>query len=123
MMQTEITKGAWTVRTDDDEEHVVPFDAVPYRALGVGPTPEIFADFVPCGTPLAIEAHPWAFIARLSMPGYLDATEWCGPYTSAREALADVWTQHGCPACGSDDVGREGDTWKCAACQHAEGVR
>jgi hypothetical protein len=32
----------------------------------------------------------WA--ARLSMPGYLDCTDWHGPYDTEREALRDLKT-------------------------------
>jgi len=36
----------------------------------------------------------WA--ARLSMPGFLDATEWQGPYDSEAEALRDLEALYEC---------------------------
>jgi len=36
----------------------------------------------------------WA--ARLSMPGFIDSTDWQGPYDSENAALQDVETIYGC---------------------------
>lgn len=49
-------------------------------------------DYMSCGCsgatvdPDTVEEHPEGIIGRLSMPGYMDCTEWC-PYSSEAEAL------------------------------------
>ncbi len=53
------------------------------------------------GTGEIIEGKWWA---RLSAPGYMDATEWSGPYDSlddARDAIREMWDVD--PDTGDDD--------------------
>lgn len=43
------------------------------------------------------------FYARLSAPGYLDCTDWQGPYASETEARTDLASTHDvCPNCWED---------------------
>lgn len=42
------------------------------------------------------------WFARLSAPGYLDATEWCGPFYSEDEALGAVMEMFDCDEDGND---------------------
>lgn len=41
------------------------------------------------------------FYARLSASGFMDCTEWSGPYSSEAEALADL--------CDTYDIGEDGE--------------
>jgi hypothetical protein len=36
-----------------------------------------------------------AWFARLSMPGYLDCTEWMGPFFSEKEAIKEIMDFYG----------------------------
>ena len=45
------------------------------------------AECLPFKGPVEREPMPNAWIARLSAPGYMDCTEWDGPYTSEEAAL------------------------------------
>lgn len=61
--------------------------------------------------------------ARLSAPGYLDCTDWNGPYDTAEQALEAVKEFHGvdgdddsCPHCGSEDLQDTPDGMHCASC-------
>jgi len=42
-----------------------------------------------------IEVLKDKFCARLSAPGYLDCTDWHGPYDTAEDALQDVKDAYG----------------------------
>lgn len=37
----------------------------------------------------------WGWYARLSAPGYLDCTDWHGPYESEAQALVALWEVYG----------------------------
>lgn len=37
----------------------------------------------------------FGWFARLSAPGYLDATDWTGPYETEEEAIADLQDMYG----------------------------
>jgi hypothetical protein len=62
---------------------------------------------VPCDTPrdrvsVAIETTPCSWFARLSAPGYLDCTDWLGPFDTieqSRAAIVEVFNV--CPWCGA----------------------
>lgn len=74
-----------------------------YIVEDVGPIPlDVFSltDYLSKdGDVVSIErASGWW--SRLSAPGYLDCTDWQGPYTSADEALKDLAETHDiCPEC------------------------
>ena len=57
--------------------------------------PEEYAGFEP-------EERSDGFFARLSAPGYMDCTYWNGPYETAAEAAAELYSMYG-------DEGDEGD--------------
>jgi len=53
---------------------------------------------------LYITLHKDKLWARLSAPGYLDCTEWAGPFESRHEAEGYIWiTYEACPSCGTDE--------------------
>jgi hypothetical protein len=59
------------------------------------------------------------YFARLSAPGYLDATDWSGPFDTedaARHYIAETYDV--CGACGEDMGEAEGDL--CETCRPAE---
>lgn len=67
------------------------------------------------GRPEAVTLVRGKWFARLSAPGYLDSTDWAGPFDSeqaARDDIADVWDV--CGSCGEDMGTREGTY--CGAC-------
>lgn len=74
-----------------------------YIVEDVGPVPlNVFSlnDFLhKNGCTVTIErASGWW--SRLSAPGYLDCTDWQGPYKTEREALDDLAKTHDvCPEC------------------------
>lgn len=50
------------------------------------------------------------YAGRLSAPGYIDCTEWMGPYDSAEEARREVIAQYDlCPACDGCAQGPKSD--------------
>ena len=57
---------------------------VPGDLVGVNPSLEDLADYVE-GAPQSFEPVS-GYFARLSAPGYLDATEWSGPFDPVEEA-------------------------------------
>jgi hypothetical protein len=66
---------------------------VPAEGFGKSPDPSDFADYVEFGTPEEVERVSGWF-ARLSAPGYLDATPWAGPFETeqeAREYIEETW--------------------------------
>lgn len=42
------------------------------------------------------------WFARLSAPGYLDATEWCGPWDTEDDAMKEVMDMFDCDEDGND---------------------
>jgi hypothetical protein len=51
------------------------------------------------------------YYARLSAPGYLDATDWSGPYATHEEANEGICEEHDlCPTCHEEGYG------DCATC-------
>lgn len=66
---------------------------VPAEGFGDDPDPSDFADYIEFGEPEEIEKVSGWF-ARLSAPGYMDATEWGGPFKTKKEAkkyIEDTW--------------------------------
>lgn len=47
------------------------------------------------------EEHRDKWFVCLSAPGYMDCTDWCGPYETKEEAMREVVTMwEVCPHCG-----------------------
>lgn len=63
-------------------------ELVPGDLVGNEPTLADFRDYVE-GAPQSFEPVS-GYFARLSAPGYLDATEWSGPFDTLEEAQADL---------------------------------
>lgn len=61
---------------------------VPAELVGSRPKPADFADYID-GTPKEAEKVKGWFV-RLSAPGYMDATDWSGPFDTEQEARAHV---------------------------------
>jgi hypothetical protein len=118
-MQSEVVRGLWLVETTTGTS-VVPFDVVPHPLVRAGPDAASFVEYVE-GEVQFFEARPLAYAARLTMPGYLDATEWEGPFDTAAAALAALWAD-GCPACGAEDVERDSRGWTCGECDFGEAI-
>lgn len=67
----------------------------------------------------SVERVTGKYWARLSAPGYLDATDWDGPHDTeeaAKHALSEQYDV--CSECGEDMDEQEGDT--CASCKGDE---
>lgn len=59
------------------------------------------------------ECHTEGFYSRLSAPGYLDCTDWLGPFKTEKQAKRELCDTYGlCPYC-LDDVGAEPSTLGC----------
>ncbi len=88
-MQPEYTnEPMWLVETTDGSE-VVPADLV-----GKDPDAEDFSDYIEGEDPDDYELIEGKFWARLSAPGYMDATSWSGPFDTLDEAkkyVEDTW--------------------------------
>ena len=85
---------------------------VPADVVGDGPV----RDFIE-GEPISSEKVT-GYFARLSAPGYLDATDWSGPFiteAAAREHIERFYDV--CADCGSDF---EDATGACPECNDAE---
>lgn len=54
---------------------------------------EYLGDFISDGFTVEEKATGW--FARLSAPGYMDRTEWAGPFKSAEEAEAELDEMYG----------------------------
>ena len=55
------------------------------------------------------------YVARLSAPGYMDCTEWEGPFDTAKEARASLAESFDlCEECG-EELDEEGECPACAA--------
>jgi hypothetical protein len=66
---------------------------VPGDLVGKKPSVRDFADYIESGEPRAFEKVRGWFV-RLSAPGYLDATDWSGPFKTeaeARKHVEDFW--------------------------------
>ena len=101
-MQPEIWQGdAWEVSANQGETHIVPTDVVgvPYNYPGIIHSAEVFQPYVEGtvdtyenGAPVA-ELRRGIWFARLSAPGYMDATD-CAIFDTedeAREYLAETY--------------------------------
>lgn len=65
--------------------------------------------------------HEPGWYARLQAPGYLDATDWIGPYASHEEALAALVEQYDlCVAC-QEEPAADGEEL-CPRCEEEAGV-
>lgn len=51
------------------------------------------------------------YFYRLSAPGYLDCTEWCGPFKTYRDAMGDCADQYGLEQ-QRDQRGRFTNVWE-----------
>lgn len=59
------------------------------------------------------------YFSRLSAPGYMDATDWSGPFDSEEAAKHAIVEEHEvCAECGADLDDVEGDL--CAACDTSD---
>ena len=54
-----------------------------------------------------VEEHPAAFCYRLSAPGYLDATDWHGPFETLEEARTDCERTYDVDPDTGEEVGEE----------------
>lgn len=68
-----------------------------------------------CENPEVMEIEQVSgYAGRLSAPGYLDCTEWLGPFDSAEEARREVLSLYDlCPACEDDRGSVKGDNPAC----------
>lgn len=83
----------WEVETNCGTE-LVPAGLVSRLAMESPDDCTPFRDYIE-GDPIGVEPEPvTGYFARLSAPGYLDATEWAGPFETlaeAREYIADTY--------------------------------
>jgi hypothetical protein len=57
--------------------------------VGEAPAADDFRDCIEHGDPVSFEqVQGWFF--RLSAPGYMDCTEWSGPYDTLKEARSEL---------------------------------
>jgi hypothetical protein len=64
----------------------------------------------------AIEELGEGYCARLSAPGYLDCTDWSGPFATEKQALQELAELHGlCAHCMADDCREDDVTSQCYA--------
>ena len=83
-MKPEIFKGTcWQADTNNGIE-LYPCDY--FDSLSV-------ADITDCGEDDIEKVY--GYFARLSMPGYMDCTEWCGPFKTEAEARAYLSDTYG----------------------------
>lgn len=81
---------AWQIETTDGTE-IVPSDLV-----SNGPTTDELQTYLR-GIPLrdAMPELVKGWFARLSAPGYMDCTDWSGPYETEQEALETLAEMYG----------------------------
>ncbi len=97
---------AYRVSTECGDE-LVPEDACGEIDLAGEPTAAEWRhlqDFLE-GDRIAGVERVEGYFGRLSAPGYLDCTEWDGPYATAEEALAALKEQYGVDDDGNEDDG------------------
>ena len=73
----------WEIESKYGEGTLVPGDLV-----GSDPSLEDFKDYIE-GDPASFERVEGWF-ARLSAPGYMDATEWSGPFDTEKDSREDI---------------------------------
>ena len=78
-MSPEIVSGVSFVLPDDTDCGWIPADAYDPRSMG----------------PIADRNTGAGYFCRLSAPGYLDATEWSGPFDTEAEAEAHLLEMYG----------------------------
>lgn len=71
----------WLVETNEGTE------AIPSSVVGPDGTLEPFLSGTVEGEPELVEGSWWC---RLSAPGYMDATDWSGPFESEAEARTHI---------------------------------
>ena len=86
----------YSVETTHGTE-LVPGDLVGYR-----PTLADLAEYTE-GEPRSFEPVT-GYFARLSAPGYLDTTDWSGPFATLEEAMADIRTTYDVDPETGDDL-------------------
>jgi hypothetical protein len=97
-MEPEVLGGFWYVLDGPMGGEVLPADIVGkvdmsaftarlVASMGAVDVPDELLDFAENGRIDSLELKK-GYCARLSAPGYLDCTEWCGPYPTAEEAMA-----------------------------------
>lgn len=96
-LRIELLSG-WMVDTVDGGQTFVDGDLLGLHRDVVGPTVDKlipFCESMPVEVSDGFAEAEWVtgWFHRLSMPGYLDCTEWAGPYESYSEAKAeaDMW--------------------------------
>ena len=91
-MQPEVSQGAFIIDHANGERSVIPLE---------------YADDVHVTGPIhetdETERRPEAYVARLSAPGYMDATDWTGPFDTEEQALVALREMYG------DDDNEESD--------------
>jgi hypothetical protein len=68
-------------------------EIVPTDLVGLTPSPDDLRDYIEGEPDPEIETETGWF-SRLSAPGYLDCTDWCGPFASQEEALRELAAHH-----------------------------
>ena len=66
---------------------------VPGDLVGDNPSPEDFRDYVDGEPEDFTRVKGW--FARLSAPGYMDCTDWIGPYDTEEEAIEELDALYG----------------------------
>ena len=96
-------QGMWHVETDSGTE------TIPHELVGGDvyhpPEPSDMRPYLE--SPAYIRTDGWpdaslheGWYARLSAPGFLDATDWTGPYATESDAIAALAKMHDiCPRC------------------------
>ena len=83
-MQKQIThEHFYRISTDSCEEYLIP-----ESVCGSGQVidnPESFQEYVESGTAVEVESV-FGYFCRMSAPGYMDSTDWIGPFDTEEEA-------------------------------------
>ncbi len=111
-MQLFVEQGLWLVIDTSNGTFVVPADIPPVDVseLPIGETTED-ADILDAVSEY-VEGEPYdvtlkeGYCARYSAPGYLDCTDWCGPYDTSEQAETECREVYG----DEDEESEETDT-------------
>lgn len=77
----------YRIGTDSCEEFLVPESIC--STMQTPDDPESFEEYCESGIPIDIESV-FGFFCRLSAPGYMDCTDWIGPFDTEAEAEEEL---------------------------------
>lgn len=107
-MQPTSEYGDWLVVDGDCGGQVMPLDLLDGAELrrlldsddvDMGEVYSLVSDYTESRKLFSAEIQS-GWCARLSVPGYLDCTDWCGPYETEEQALAECCELHDVDADG-----------------------